>query len=77
MQLEDRITLREDITALHLHCAHEGEPPAGSLSPLPLGATVCICGHGFNTRTVMVTWQGEMYFVFLQDIQRFVADEIE
>ena len=46
-----------------------GEPRLGTITQLPYGAELRICGDGFNERTVRVQWAQGTYFVFLQDIE--------
>ncbi|HZS53781.1 MAG TPA: hypothetical protein VFA65_05220 [Bryobacteraceae bacterium] len=39
-----------------------------ALTRLPSGATVDICGDGFNERTTKVRYCDGYFFVFLQDL---------
>jgi hypothetical protein len=40
----------------------------GTISRLPGGAQVTVCGSGFNDQTVRVSCNGSFYFVFLEDV---------
>lgn len=40
----------------------------GQLETLPAGATVEVCGAGYNEKTVKVRCQGEFFFVFEGDL---------
>lgn len=37
-------------------------------SKLPRGAEVRVCGPGFDDQTVMVSYQGQFYFIFSADV---------
>jgi hypothetical protein len=54
--------------AIQASCTRDGAPELGTISHLPEGAELEFCGDGFNENTVKVRWEGQSYFVFLQDI---------
>jgi hypothetical protein len=56
------------VAAIQASCARDGEPELGAISHLPEGAELEFCGDGFNESTLKVRWEGQFYFVFLQDI---------
>lgn len=41
----------------------------GTLLHLPEGARVEVNGEGFDDRTVRVAWEGNGYYVFLEDLE--------
>ena len=69
MEFPVEITLRKTLAAIQIQPAEAGKEHQGIISQLPNGAEVHVCGEGFNTRTVKVAWGGQLYFVFLQDIE--------
>lgn len=64
-----KLTLLKKISAIQLSTA-EGVPgKLGVITQLPSGATIDICGEGFNERTAKVRYCEGYFFVFLQDLQ--------
>ena len=51
-----------------------GKLRLGTLTRLPDGAEVQICGEGFNDRTAKVVWGGSTYYVFRDDLQSPFAE---
>jgi hypothetical protein len=68
MYLHKPIVLCKNISALAI-ARDEHALQYGHIEQLPTGATVVLIGDGFNGRTVKVQWNGQYYFVFLQDIE--------
>ncbi len=60
--------LSTSIAAIQVSFARDGRPELGAISHLPAGADLTFCGEGFNETTCKVRWEGQSYFVFLQDI---------
>lgn len=56
------------IAAIQASFARDGRAELGAISHLPAGAELTFCGEGFNETTCKVRWEGQSYFVFLQDI---------
>lgn len=61
-------TLPHTIAAIPLSYARDGRPELGTMCQLPEGTELEICGDGFNDRTVKVRWEGQSYFVFVDDV---------
>ena len=66
---EKAYTLSNEIPAMELIPAPNGETRLGPVSRIPEGAELEACGQGFNDRTLKVRCQGKFYFVFLQDLE--------
>ena len=47
----------------------DGHVRVGTMLRLPAGTEVRLCGEGFDEKTVKVNWEGNYYYVFLQDIE--------
>jgi hypothetical protein len=60
--------LPNTVAAIQACCTRDGAPELGAISHLPEGAELEFCGDGFNESTLKVRWEGQSYFVFLQDI---------
>jgi hypothetical protein len=60
--------LPNTIAAIQASCARGGAPELGAISHLPEGAELEFCGDGFNESTLKVRWEGQSYFVFIDDI---------
>jgi hypothetical protein len=60
--------LPSTVAAIQAACTRNGAPELGAISHLPEGAELEFCGEGFNESTLKVRWEGQSYFVFLQDI---------
>jgi hypothetical protein len=56
------------VAAIQASFARDGRAELGAISHLPEGAELTFCGEGFNETTCKVRWEGQSYFVFLQDI---------
>ncbi len=69
----DKIRLFKPISAIQLVPAEDGGAKLGLLSQLGPGATVEICGGGFDDRTVKVRSSNHYYFVFLEDLNSQTA----
>jgi hypothetical protein len=72
MPVPFQITLQNDIVAIQIESSENGKPQRGPLTRLPEGASITVCGDGFNQRTAKVECNGGSYFVFLRDID--IAD---
>jgi hypothetical protein len=59
------LTTNRKICALHLDAERDG---LGTISHIPSGSKISILGHGFNERTLKISWQDELYFVFREDV---------
>ena len=64
------IALSKDITAIQIEYGADGKRRCGLMSQLPRDAEVKVCGDGFNPRTAEIECGGQLYFVFLQDIEQ-------
>ena len=60
--------LPNSIVAIPASYVSTGAPELGAISHLPDGAELTFCGEGFNEATLKVRWEGQSYFVFVQDI---------
>jgi len=69
MTVPSRITLPKEIVAIQIESSENGKSRCGLLSRLPQGAELTISGDGFNQRTAKVRCHGQIYFVFLQDLE--------
>ena len=71
VSFQRRLTLPRNISAIQLLPAEaeHGNAKLGVITQLPSGATVEICGDGFNDRTAKVRYCEGYFFVFLQDLQ--------
>lgn len=63
------LSLEKPICAIQVLFTEKGEQRLGLLAQLGSGTTAEVCGPGFNDRTVRVRANGQIYFVFLQDIE--------
>lgn len=70
----EKFRLSKRISAIQLVAAEDGGAKLGLLSQLGPGATVEICGKGFNERTVKVRSSHQYYFVFLEDLTSQAPD---
>ena len=64
----EMIALRKPISAIQLSHDNNGAAKLGLLSQLGPGTTLERCGEGFNERTAKVRVSGNVYFVFVQDL---------
>jgi hypothetical protein len=63
------VFLRKRVLAIQLAAVKHGGTKLGPLSHLGTGATLELCGDGFNERTLKVRMDGQYYFVLAQDIE--------
>lgn len=63
------IPLSKRISAIELVRKEGGRGKLGLLSQLGPGTVLEECGDGFNERTVKVRTNGQVYFVFRQDLE--------
>ena len=61
--------LAKNAPAMQIVPDENGKLRLGTLTRLPEGAEVQICGEGFNDRTAKVVWGGSSYYVFRDDLQ--------
>jgi hypothetical protein len=47
----------------------DGRIRMGTMLRLPAGTEVQVCGEGFDSQTVKVSWEGGYYYIFLQDVE--------
>jgi hypothetical protein len=59
------LTTNRKICAIHLDAERNG---VGTISHIPSGSKLSILGDGFNERTLKISWQDELYFVFREDV---------
>ena len=64
------MTLLKNIAAIELRPAEDGKPSLSAITQLPRDSELQMCGPGFNPRTVKVRSSGQLYFVFLQDLEQ-------
>ena len=64
-----KLTLPKQISAIQMVPAGNTHGKLGLITQLPCGATVDICGDGFNERTAKIRYGQGYFFVFLQDLQ--------
>jgi hypothetical protein len=60
--------LPKTIPAIQTSFAQDGRAELGAISHLPEAAELTFCGEGFNDSTLKVRWEGQLYFVFLEDL---------
>lgn len=65
----DRIRLSKSIAALQIRPFEGDKEQKAFLTQIPKGAELQVCGNGFTARTRRVESGGNLYFVFLQDIE--------
>jgi hypothetical protein len=69
VRVESTSSLSREISAVQLEQAPEqGRARLGDLKTLPAGATIEVCGAGYNERTVKIRCGGEFFFVFQGDL---------
>jgi hypothetical protein len=59
------LTTDRKICAVHLDAQRNG---FGTISHIPPGSQISVLGGGFNERTLRMSWQNELYFVFREDV---------
>jgi hypothetical protein len=64
-----KIPLSKRISAIELIRKEDGRAKLGLLSQLGPGVVIEQCGDGFNERTVKVRTNGQVYFVFREDLE--------
>ena len=69
--VERSVSLCGPITGVQIMPREQGRAALG-FSELPEGATVEVCGYGYNERTAKVRVNGQYYLVFLQDIDPLI-----
>jgi hypothetical protein len=62
-------SLAKNITAIELISSETGKISLGPVLQLPSGASLEVCGEGFNDHTVTVKCNQRYYFVFLNDFE--------
>ncbi len=60
--------LPHEIAAIQALRAQDGRTELAAISHLPAGAELTFCGDGFNETTVKVSFEGQFFFVFVQDV---------
>jgi hypothetical protein len=66
--VQETLTVSKEISALELISTNNGAR-SRKITPVPKGACLQVCGHGFNERTIQVRWEGKLCYVFLQDVE--------
>ena len=69
LEFEQHYVLPHDISAIQVMSAELSHTGLGPVSRLPRGAAVQVCGLGFDKQTIKVAFQGQYYFVFLDDLE--------
>jgi hypothetical protein len=64
-----QITLSKNTAAIQLERGADGQEQLGTISQLPEGAEIQICGPGFDARTIKVRWCNQYFFMFSQDLK--------
>lgn len=68
--LNNRVyTLSNDISAMQILQFDEKDMRLSPVSRLPRGAQIEACGNGFDEQTLKVCFEGQFYFVFVQDLE--------
>ena len=62
-------TLSDDISAMQILPFGDSGVRLSPVSRLPRGAQIEACGDGFDSQTLKVCYEGQFYFVFLQDLE--------
>lgn len=70
----DLVRLSKPIAALQIRRFEGDKEQKAFLTQIPKGAELRVCGNGFTTRTRRVESGGNLYFVFLQDIEEESGD---
>lgn len=63
------IVLSNSIVAIQLRPAAARKEHFSAISRLPRGAELRVCDNGFNSRSVKVQCSGQLYYVFVQDLE--------
>ncbi len=61
--------MSEEISAMQILPFGESGVHLSPVSKLPRGAEIEACGDGFDAQTLKVCYEGQFYFVFLQDLE--------
>ena len=61
--------LPRDISAIQVTPDAKTGDKLGTISRLPGGTHVTVCGPGFNPQTIRVSSGGASYFIFLEDVE--------
>ena len=69
LELEQHYVLPHDISAIQVMSPEFSHTGLGPVSRLPRGAVVQVCGLGFDSQTIKVVFQGQYYYVFLDDLE--------
>jgi hypothetical protein len=64
------VCLSRVIPAFELVLEPNGQSKLGSISRLPCGALLEVCGDGFNNSTIKVRMDATYYFVFRSDLPK-------
>jgi hypothetical protein len=62
-------TLPNDITAMQILPFEDSGARLSPVCRLPRGARIEACGDGFDRNTLKVAYEGQYYFVFLDDLE--------
>jgi len=62
-------TLSDDIAAMQILPLNDFGARLSPVSRLPRGARIYARGDGFDSQTLKVEYQGQYYFVFLDDLE--------
>ncbi len=60
--------LPHEIPAIQALRGQNGGLELAAISHLPGGAELTFCGDGFNESTLKVCFEGQFFFVFIQDV---------
>jgi hypothetical protein len=68
--VERTVRLSKAIPAIELVPVENCKARLGTISEIPEGARLEICGCGFNQRTIKARFGEDFYFVFLRDLEQ-------
>jgi hypothetical protein len=66
---DQTLVLSEPVLGFQIMDTEDDRRIHGSLSEIPAGSGVTLCGRGFADRAVKVLANGRYYFVFRRDLQ--------
>lgn len=72
-----RYVLTRNISAIQIVPDAFGKLRLGTMSRLPEGAELTVCGEGFDERTAKVCWEGGYYYIFLEDVENDIRSDLK
>jgi hypothetical protein len=67
--LDRSYTLSRDISAMQILPFDEAGARLSPVSRLPRGARLVACGAGYDSNTLKVSYEGQFFLVFLEDLE--------